>query len=312
VASNRFIERDPGDEASYLAEKQNGVTRESLIEAMEDLLPFTREAAYQWSDEFEVLVYATVARSGRTFDGICRLLRGGLAVQAGMLTRSLFEDMVVGHWLLYNQKDRAWLVKRFLRHREAIALHQRRLQKQTGFAMGPPISVPEDLNKRASDLAAEFGGEAHRDWWNPGREGKGKGGDVPFRKIVSLLEDVAAEQKMFHPRFAGGEQPLLRRMDLVTHKWLNQCVHHTTIGLPFTPVGKGEVEISPDPMLIVGWNSSWIYTQQIYLLLDLNNMDARPLERRWWQCMIKFAETYGQSDWIERLKAELRQMEERA
>jgi hypothetical protein len=307
-AKDGFIERDPGDEASYLAEEQNGVSRESLIRAMEALLPFTKRAAYQWENDYEALIYATVARSGRTFDGVCKLLRVGLAVQAAMLTRSLFEDMVIGHWLLYNYDDPDWLVEKFLRQREAIALHQQRLQKQTGFAMGPPIPVPKGVAKRAKELAAEFGGEAQRDWWNPGREGKGRGGDVKLRKLVSLLEDVAAEQKMFHPRFAGGEEPLLRRMDLVTHKWMNQCIHHTTIGLPFTPTEEGKVEVSPDPMLIVGWNSSWIYTQQIYLLFDLNNMDGRELERRWWQCMIKFSETYGQTEWTKRLRAELDRM----
>lgn len=305
-----YRERNEDDAAQYLADSLNGVSREGLIEAIEDLLPFTKKAAYEWDSSFQALVFATVARSGRTFDGVCKLLRAGLAVQAAMLTRSLFEDMVVGHWLLFNREEPDWLVEKFLRQREAIALHQQRLQKQTGFAMGPPISVPSDVNRRAKDLAAEFGGEVHRDWWNPGREGEGKGGDVKLRKIVSLLEDAAAEHKMFHPRFAGGEEALLRRMDQVTHKWMNQCIHHTTIGLPFTPTDGDSAEISPDPMVIVAWNSAWMYTQQIYLLFDLDEADARPLERRWWGCMIKFAEVYGQSEWIQRLETELADMGE--
>lgn len=308
MPADTYIERNPDDVDQYLAQEQNGITRESIIEGMEELLPFTKRAAYQWDDDYEALIYATVARSGRTFDGVCKLLRSGLAVQAAMLTRSLFEDMVVGHWLLYNHEDPEWLVEKFLRQREAIALHQQRLQKQTGFAMGPPIETSNDITKRARELVEEFGGEAQRDWWNPGRKGRGNGGDVKLRKLVSLLEDAAAEHQMFHPRFAGGEEPLLRRMDLVTHKWMNQCIHHTTIGLPFTPTGGGSIEVSPDPMLIVSWNSAWIYTQQIYLLLDLNDMDARALERRWWRCMVRFSETYGQTAWTARLKSELARM----
>lgn len=312
MAKHGFIERSPEEAAAYLSgELANGVSRLEVIEAMEDLLPFTRRAAYEWDEDFEALIYATAARSGRTFDGVCQLLRAGLAVQAAMLTRALFEDMVVGHWVFYNHQDHEWLVQKFQRQREAIALHQRRLQREAGFSMGPPISVPDDAPSRSKELIEEFGGEVHRDWWNPGREGSGKGGDVKFRKLVSWLEDAAARHEMFHPRFAGGEEPLLRRMDLVTHKWLNQCIHHTTIGLPFTPTGFGEPEVSPDPMLIVAWNAAWIYAQQVYLLHDVNKLAGKDLEERWWRCMIKFAETYGQSDWVERLHRELVEIERR-
>lgn len=83
-----FVERDENDASAYLAEEiGNGVTREQLIESMEELLVFTKKAVYTWEDDFGALIFATVARSGRTFDGICKLLRAGLAVQAAMLCR---------------------------------------------------------------------------------------------------------------------------------------------------------------------------------------------------------------------------------
>lgn len=56
MSADTFIERDLGDEASYLAEEQNGVSRESLIYEMEALLPFTKQAAYQWEDDCEALI----------------------------------------------------------------------------------------------------------------------------------------------------------------------------------------------------------------------------------------------------------------
>lgn len=149
-----FIERDEAEAGAYLAEEiGGGVTREQLLESMEELLVFTKKAVDTWEDEFGALVFATVARSGRTFDGICKLLRAGLAVQAAMLCRTLFEDMIVGHWLLYNQGDHEWLVERFLRHREAIALHKERIRDATGSAaMGPPLRVADDVKRRlASD-----------------------------------------------------------------------------------------------------------------------------------------------------------------
>lgn len=306
-AVDGFIERDEDEAEAYLTEELgNGVTRGELIESMESMLVLSKKAAYQWDNDFYALIYATVARSGRTFDGICKLLRAGLAVQAAMLSRTLFEDMVVGHWLLFNHAEPDWLMERFFRHREAIALHKERIRGETGgAAMGPPLTIADDAKSREQSLIKEFGSEAQRDWWDPGREGKGKGRPVGIRKLVNVLEDAAAEHKMFHPRFAGGERPLLRMMDRVTYKWLNQCIHHTTVGLPFTPSVEGEVEKSPDPMFIVVWNASWIYAQQIYLAHDAAGLGGRLWEATWWRCMLTFSEYLGQSEWTERLESEL-------
>ncbi len=303
-----FVERDENKASAYLAEELgNGVTRDQLIESMEELLVFTKRAVYTWETDFGALIFGTVARSGRTFDGICKLLRAGLAVQAAMLCRTLFEDMIVGHWLLYNKDDHDWLVDRFLRQREAIALYKERIRDATGgAAMGPPLTVADDVSGREKALRDEFGREAQRDWWDPGRHGRGKGPPVGIRKLVNTLEDAAAERKMFHPRFAGGENALLRMFDKVTYKWLNQCIHHTTVGLPFTPTVKGETEKSPDPMLIVSWHASWLFTQQVYLAHDAIGMaPVTNLEATWWECMIRFSEVLGQKDGKLRLEDEL-------
>jgi Family of unknown function (DUF5677) len=305
---NGFVERDEREAHAYLAEEiGGGISREQLLEAMEELLVFTKRAVYTWDDEFGALIFATVARSGRTFDGICKLLRAGLAVQAAMLCRALFEDMIVGHWLLYNHADHDWLVDKFLRQREAIALHKERVRNATGgSAIGAPLAVAEDVREREDELCAEFGTEAQKDWWDPGRKGRGQGRPVGIRKLVNILEDAAAERKMFHPRFAGGEKPLLRMFDRVTYKWLNQCIHHTTVGLPFTPTVKGEVEKSPDPMLIVSWHASWLFTQQVYLAHDATGMvPVRDLEATWWECMIRFSKAFNQTEWTFRLEDEL-------
>src|SRR4051794_10365 len=75
------------------------------------------------------IVVGTVLRSKDTFEAACGLLEHGLPAQAAMLNRSLFEDVVVGHWVLLNREDSDWLVDRFFRHRDAIALHQARLAR---------------------------------------------------------------------------------------------------------------------------------------------------------------------------------------
>jgi hypothetical protein len=59
------------------------------------------------------LVVATFGRSQDTYRGILSPLLDGLPTQAAMLARSLFEDLVVGHWLVLNADDPDWLIQRF-------------------------------------------------------------------------------------------------------------------------------------------------------------------------------------------------------
>jgi hypothetical protein len=297
-----FRERDEGDHGKYLSDElAHGTSREQLIEGMERLLMFTKDGVYRWTDDYGALIYATVVRSARTYAGICMLLRAGLAVQAAVLTRTLFEDVIVAHWMVLNHEDRDWLVERFLRQREAIALQQRKLRKETGFSMGPPLSAPDDVEDHETELFEEFGARVSRDWWDPGREGRGRGKDVGLRKLVIRLENAAAEHRMFHPRFAGGHEPLLDRTDRVVNKWLSQCVHHTVVGLPFAPSGVDETEVSGDPMVIVGFSASWLFAQQVFLLHELEDLDFEAIDTVWYGCMGQFVRLLQGPDAAERL-----------
>jgi Family of unknown function (DUF5677) len=300
--SGGFKERSEDGVDAYLEEEiKEGITRADLIEGMEPLMAFTREAAFEWENDYYALIYATVVRSTRTYSGICLLLRQGLAVQAAMLTRSLFEDVIVAHWMALNESDQEWLPERFLRHREAIALYQRKLRRDTKFSMGPVLSAPDDLEDHESELVEEFGHQATRDWWDPGKEGSGKGKDVGLRKIVVQLEQVAANKERFHPRFAGGEEPLLERIDRTIHKWLSQCVHHTAVGLPFTPIGNDEAEAPPDPFLLVGFSASWLFAQQVYLIHELNHVPYDEIDTVWFACMAQFTKIFLGAEAAEKL-----------
>jgi hypothetical protein len=301
-----FAEPTQGENEEFLTEVvAKGITRSDVIDTIETLLGFTENAAYTWTDTYGALIYSTISRSARTYRGVCLLLRAALPVQAAMLTRTLFEDVIISHWLLFNHKDPDWLVERFLRHREAIALHQRKLQKETGWSIGPQIPAPDDLESRAEDLRKEFGKEAQWDWWDPGRQGEGKGQRVGLRKIVNRLEAVAAERKMFHPRFAGGEEPLIRKMDLVINKWLSQCIHHTTIGLPFTPTDSKNVAYSGAAPEVVAFSASWLFAQQIYLLFDIEGRGYKPIDIAWFHCMALFVEINSGPEEAERLLVSL-------
>jgi hypothetical protein len=288
VGEGTFHERADAGLPEYLAEDiAEGLSREELIERMEGLMTLNREAGYHWTETWGAVFYATIARSTRTFEGICALLKRGLAVQAAMLTRSLFEDVIVAHWLILKHQDRDWLAGRFLRHREAIALHQQTMEKDPALklAMGPPMKVAEGLNKRAASLREEFGSEASRNWWDPGEEGEGKGRELGIRKIVKELEQAAAEHKMFHPRFAGGDASVLAKTERVVQKWMTQCLHHTAIGLPFLPIDEEESEVPDDPMPAVAFRAAWLYSQQVYLLQECEQRDLRPVETIWMYCM---------------------------
>lgn len=300
-----FREREDSELPGYLAtDLAEGLTREELIDRMEGLMALNREAKYHWTETWGAVFYATIARSTRTFEGICLLLKRGLAAQAAMLTRSLFEDVIVAHWLIFKHEDRDWLAGRFLRHREAIALHQRTLEQELGLTMAPPMRVPDGLSKRASGLRDEFRAEATRNWWDPGEEGQGKGRELGIRKIAEELEQAATEHKMFHPRFAGGDAAVLTKTERVVNKWMTQCLHHTAVGLPFTPISDEEFEVSEDPMLGVAFRAAWLYSQQVYLLQEIQGRNLRPVETIWMYCMAGFVKAFEGRAAEEQVEAE--------
>ena len=90
------------------------------------------------------IVIATVLRSVETFTAQLQLLEHEQPAQAGMLARPLFEDLVVAHWVVYNRDDPEWVVERFFRHRDAIALHQERVERETSWPLGPKLPTRAD------------------------------------------------------------------------------------------------------------------------------------------------------------------------
>jgi hypothetical protein len=229
---------------------------------------------------FQQIVVGTVKRSFDTFTSICGILYDEKPIQAAMLCRPLFEDVVVMHWLLYNDSDPAWLVEKFERHREAIALYQEQVAKKTEWATGPPlIADTSRLKARQNELVKEFGGEAQKNWWDPGSEGEGKGKPIGLRGVAEILEDVAADRRRFDPRFAGGDEPVLRRMELVISKWFSQSIHHTAIGLPIDIPGHDNPPTEgPNRSYLVAFSAFWLSAQQLYGLHELYGRPAPELD----------------------------------
>lgn len=246
-------------------------------EACAHLIAFTG-GKFVLDTPFRQVVAGTVLRSRATFIGVCSLVEIEIPQQAAMLARALFEDVAVAHWVMLNEDDPTWLIDRFFRHRDAIALHQRRLSQETAWRVGAPIvSDPESLLSRQNALTKEFGAEAQKDWWDPGAEGRGRGRPIGLRGIVACLEDAATRHVRFYPRFAGGDEPLLVRMERVVQKWFNQYLHHTAVGLPFNATPDG-VDPAHNPTEHVLFCSYWMFAQQAYLLHELYGRDLAEFE----------------------------------
>jgi hypothetical protein len=231
-----------------------------------DMVRFVYRGRFVADTPFQQLVVTTVLRSTNTFQAILSLLEQGLTPQAAILARPLFEDLVVGHWLVLNRSDATWLVERFFRHRDAMALHQRKVERETTWSLAQELPTSPGFASLQNALVAEFGGEAQKNWWDPGELGNGKGRPVGIRDIAARLEQAAADGVMFAPRFAGGDEPILRRMEQVAYKWFTQFLHHTAAGLPVQPMPHGDMASTREPGGFVLFATGWMFAQQVYLL----------------------------------------------
>jgi hypothetical protein len=155
--------------------------------------------------------------------------------------------------------------------------------KQAGTWVGP-LRAPR---RQQNALFNEFGGEAQKDWWDPGSDGKGAGKPIGLRGVAQRLEVEAASGGLFAVRFAGGREAILTRMEVVVHKWLTQFLHHTALGLPFAMTAEGIPGQLTDPSATVLFAAVWIFGQQIYLLHDLHGRDTTDFNEVFRKCLVE-------------------------
>lgn len=236
------------------------------LEACEAIGSFLGERDYITDTYLAQIVIATTARATDTFASITRLVADVSPVQGTMLCRSLFEDMVVVHWLVLHDEDPDFLIRRYLDHLDAMRLNEATLRELHGRPVDP--SDVADLAGREQELRDEFGKYAQANWWGVRRDGSKIG-------LPGLVDELEGAER-FDPRFRG-EKPVLREMFDKAQKWNNQLLHHTPAGVPIRLNRDDERRPTqvplPNPITVLG-QAYWVYGQLGCLVL----VDVAPSE----------------------------------
>ena len=149
------------------------------------------------------LILATYARGSKTYQGALRLAYLGYGAQSFMLGRSLWEDMLVAHWIKLNPD----VAPRQLddHRRMTLAVYQGELR---GFGLDVPDAEPLDRAER-NRLRTEFGS---RHWTK--------------LSMDALCKAVAGE----FPE-QEGHRRLLRQVDALLHRHANLIVHNSFLSI---------------------------------------------------------------------------------
>ena len=232
---------------------------DQLVEVCGFLLSFLDDGKWEPQSDLEALVLGTLARSRATFETIVSLVVVDRSLQASMLSRSLFEDMVVSHWLVLHRDDPDWLVARFHEHADAMRLHAHDVRVSFGL---PPADDVTELEKRRPHLQKEFGRFAERDWWGQTSDGS----RISMAQAIRVLADA----EDFRPRLRG-EQPILEQYFGLQQKLWTQSLHHTAAGTASDIPARGDF---PDPVRPTEWffvlfGNYWVFGQSVQVALQL-------------------------------------------
>jgi hypothetical protein len=164
------------------------------------------------SDAAGPLILATHARGSKTFQGALRLAYLGYGAQSFMLGRSLWEDMLVAHWIKLNPD----VAPRQLddHRRMTLGVYQGELRR---FGLDVPKAEPLDRAER-DRLRAEFG--------------SGHWTKLSMDALCNAVATEFPEQE--------GHRRLLRQVDALLHRHANLIVHNSflSIGGAFSSIGE--------------------------------------------------------------------------
>jgi Family of unknown function (DUF5677) len=155
------------------------------------------------SEPAAALIVATYARGSKTYQGGLRLAYLGYGAQSFMLGRSLWEDMLVAHWIKLNPKH---ALRQLDDHRRlTLAVYAGELRR---FGLEVPDQAPIDREER-DRLRKEFGS---RHWTK-----------LSMDKLRRAVESEFPEQ--------DGHRRLLGQVDALLHRHANLIVHNSFLSL---------------------------------------------------------------------------------
>jgi Family of unknown function (DUF5677) len=201
------------------------------------------------------IISGTAARCEKTFEAVLHLSKNGYTQQAAMLIRSMFEDVIVAHWLLLHEDEGEFYGERFLRHQHAMYLAADRVSKR----YGAPTADLSEIRDHEADLEAEFGPTAERSWW--GRNAMNESNRLP-----AMVAEIGSADRFWGRTY--GETPILRETYDMVVKWANQFLHHTAFGITMVHVDEAYLAIaSPHPADVIG-RAYYNYAMAICAVID--------------------------------------------
>lgn len=222
------------------------------FEACEALLRFgveNRPSGPLTDDPAGKLIFRTYVRSSKTYQASFLLAGRGYGVHAGMLNRSLFEDMLVVHWIKKNPREGPEKYERHRRHvieqmREALTKHGAGVE----MAHLPALS---DADREA--YAKEFG---YRSWTG-----------LTTYELTREVEDEWPEGKF--------GRDLLWWIYDIAQRFNNLILHHSAMGLGLTAEvdeaeGTTRLDVGPSTAHVQGalLTAFYCYMQTMTRVLD--------------------------------------------
>ena len=176
--------------------------RETVLEAR----PPKREA----TDEPRALLLVILQRSIDSFDAIVHLCRVGLPVQALMVARSLFEDMVSGFWLTVDERQ-ALALERIRDQGDFLVLLSNDSIRAYPHRFSIDPDEHPDLEARRPEFQEKFGTYGERTW---------------VGSLYNAVQDIK-------PRWEelGGDADTLSIYYAAVHRHANLHLHNTATSL---------------------------------------------------------------------------------
>lgn len=130
---------------------------------LREMVVETRPPRADAKDEPRAILLVILQRSIDSYDAIVQLCRVGLPVQALMVARSLFEDMVSGFWLCVDNRQ-ALALQRIREQEEFLVLLSNDVIRAYPHRFEIDADDHPDLESRRDELKKTFGPHGERTW----------------------------------------------------------------------------------------------------------------------------------------------------